>query len=142
MAVNVSKETAARLAALEHERHRLADELDAAWKQNSALSSRVSDLERQLAHRDRGIASLRSDTGDLERQLAAAKQRTAVLEAQLAATGGAAGDKDKLAAELAAAKQRIADLENQLDQSKGSLAKAEKDLLKALDLKFPRERFR
>jgi len=107
------------------ERQRLADELAAAQKQNGALSSRVSELERQLA---------------------AAKQRNADLEAQLAAMGSAAGDKNKLAAELAAARQRVADLEkqladcearvadlrSQLDQSKGSLAKAEKDLLKAL----------
>ena len=102
-----------------------AAELAAAQKQNSAHSSRMSDLERQLA---------------------AAKQRNADLEAQLAAMGAAAGDKNKLAAEMAAARQRIADLEkqlaecearmadlrSQLDQSKGSLTKAEKDLLKAL----------
>jgi len=83
---------------------------------------------------------------DLERQLTAEKQRTADLEARLAAMGDAAGDKNKLAAELAAARQRIADLEkqladcearsadlrSQLDQSKGSLATAEKNLLKAL----------
>lgn len=120
-----SKEAAARLAALEKERQRLADELAAAQKQNGALNSRVSDLERQLA---------------------AAKQRNADLEAQLAAMSGMAGDKNKLAAELAAARQRIADLEkqladcearladlrSQLDQSKGSLAKAERDLIKAL----------
>jgi chemotaxis protein MotB len=95
MADNASKNATARLAALEKERQRLADELAAA---------------------------------------------------QLAATGSAAGDKNTLAAELAAARQRIADLEKQLadcearvanprshlDQSKGSLAKAEKDLLKAL----------
>jgi chemotaxis protein MotB len=120
-----SKEAAARLAALEKERQRLADELAAAQRQNGALNSRASDLERQLA---------------------AAKQRNADLEAQLAAMGGMAGDKNKLAAELAAARQRIADLEkqladcearvadlrSQLDQSKGSLAKAERDLIKAL----------
>ena len=119
------KDAAAPLAALEQERQRLADELDAARKQNGALSSRVSDLERQFT---------------------AEKQRTADLEARLAAMGEAAGDKNKLAAELAAARQRIADLEkqladcearsadlrSQLDQSKGSLATAEKDLLKAL----------
>lgn len=118
-------DNAARLAALEKERQRLADELAAAQRQNGALSSRASDLERQLA---------------------AAKQRNADLEAQLAAMGGMAGDKNKLSAELAAARQRITDLEkqladcearvadlrSQLDQSKGSLAKAEKDLLKAL----------
>ena len=122
---NAPKDVGTDLAALEKDRQRLADELAAARKQNGALSSRVSDLERQLA---------------------AAKQRNADLEAQLAAMGGMAGDKNKLAAELAAARQRIAELEkqladcearladlrSQLDQSKGSLAKAEKDLLKAL----------
>ena len=95
MADNAAKEATARLAALEKERQRLADELAAA---------------------------------------------------QLAATSSAAGDKNTLADELAAARRRIADLEKQfdecearvanprshLDQSKGSLAKAEKDLLKAL----------
>src|SRR5665811_1281393 len=45
---NASKQAAARLAALENDRQRLADELVAAKKQNGALSSRVSDLERQL----------------------------------------------------------------------------------------------
>ena len=42
-----SKEMAARLAALEQDRQRLADELEAARRQNTGLSSRVSDLERQ-----------------------------------------------------------------------------------------------
>ena len=125
MTDNTARDAAAQIAALEKDRQRLADELAAAQKQNAALSSRVSDLERQLA---------------------AAKQRNADLEAQLAAMGGMAGDKNKLAAELAATRQRIADLEkqladcearvadlrSQLDQSKGSLAKAEKDLIKAL----------
>ena len=143
---SVLKDVGADLAALEKDRQRLADELAAARKQNSALNSRVSDLERQLADRDREIATLRSRVSDLERQLAAAKQRIADLEAQLAAMGGMAGDKNKLADELAAARQRIADLEkqladcearladlrSQLDQNKGSLAQAEKDLIKAL----------
>lgn len=125
MTDNAARDAAARIAALEKDRQRLADELAAAQKQNGALNSRVSDLERQLA---------------------AAKQRNSDLEAQLAAMGGMAGDKNKLAAELAAARQRIADLEkqladcearvadlrSQLDQSKGSLAKAERDLIKAL----------
>ena len=42
----------------------LEDQLAAAQKQNVALSRRVSDLERQLADRDREIASLRSGAGD------------------------------------------------------------------------------
>jgi len=64
----------------------MAAELAAAQKQNGELSSRASDLERQLA---------------------ASKQRADGLEAQLAAMSGVASDK-------------------------GHLAKAEKDLLKAL----------
>ncbi|MBH0192854.1 MAG: OmpA family protein [Nitrospira sp.] len=125
VAPDASQEMAARLAALERDRQRLADELEAARKQNRTLSGRVSDLERQLADRDRELAALRSGAGDSAR-----------LASQLAAAQSdlsrAQGDKDKLAAELATAKQRIAELEAQLSQSKGDLAKAEKDLLKAL----------
>ena len=103
-----SDDTAARLASLEKERQRLADELAAAQRQNGALSSRVSDLERQLADRDREIAALRSGAGD---------------SAKLAA------DLEK---QLADCEARLAGLRGQLDQSKDNLAKAEKDLLKAL----------
>src|SRR5689334_7030627 len=76
-------DTAARLAALEKERQRLADELAAAQRQHGALSSRVSDLERQLADRDREIAALRAAAGDsakLAAALAASRQRNADLE--------------------------------------------------------------
>ena len=139
----VSEDPGARLAALEQERQRLADELAAARKQNSALSSRVSDLERQLADRDREIAALRANAGDSaklasqlsaaqgslnqsQQQLAAANKRNADLEAQLAAQlaamGIATGDKDKLAAELAANKQRVAELERQLADRDKELA--------------------
>ena len=94
------------------ERQRLLDELDAAQKQNRALSSRVSDLERQLADRDQEIASLRSGAGDsakqLSSQLAAANSRNSGLESQLAEMGG-------VAAEMAASKQRVAELERQLE---------------------------
>lgn len=120
-----SDPTADRLAALERERQQLADELAAARRQNGALSSRVSELESQLAERDREIATLRSGSGE-----------SAALASQLAGARGdlsqSQSEKDRLAAELAAANQRIADLEGQLDQSKGSLAKAERDLIKAL----------
>ena len=104
---------------------KLADELDAARKQNHALSSRASDLERQLADRDREIAALRSGAGEsakLAADLAASRQRNADLERRLS-------DLDK---QLADCEARLAGLRSQLDQSKGSLAKAEKDLLKAL----------
>ncbi|MGE0467926.1 MAG: OmpA family protein [Nitrospira sp.] len=115
--------SADRLAALERERQQLADELAAARKQNGALSSRVSDLERQLADRD--VEALRSGSGE-----------SAALASQLAGARGdlsqSQSEKDRLAAELAAANQRIADLEDLLNQSKGSLAKAERNLIKAL----------
>ena len=44
-APNAAEDNAARLAALEKERQRLADELAAAQRQNGALTSRVSDLK-------------------------------------------------------------------------------------------------
>jgi chemotaxis protein MotB len=75
---HAAQEAAARLAALENDRQRLADELAAAKKQNGALNSRASDLERQLADRDREIASLRSGAGDsamLASQLSASNSR-------------------------------------------------------------------
>src|SRR4051812_26189233 len=55
MVDHAAKEAADRLAALENDRQRLADELASTEKQNGVLSSRVSDLERQLADRDREI---------------------------------------------------------------------------------------
>ena len=125
IAADASKDMAARLAALEKERQRLADELAAAQRQNGALSSRVNDLERQLAARDREIAALRSGAGDsakLAADLAASRQRNADLERRIA-------DIEK---QLADCEARLAGLRGQLDQSKDSLAKAEKDLLKAL----------
>jgi len=91
--------------------------LDAAQKQNRFLTNRVSDLERQLADRDREIASLRSGAGDSAKlasqlsaansSLAAANSKNSGLEAQLAGMSGMRTD-------LAACKQRIADLERQL----------------------------
>ena len=104
----------------------LRDQLAAAQKQNATLSSRVSDLERQLADRDREIASLRSGAGNsakLASQLSAAQgdlnqsqQRAADLQRQLAASQAlAAGD-------LAATKQRISDLEKQIADRDKELA--------------------
>ena len=114
-------------------------QLAATQKQNDALNRRVSDLERQLAERDREIASLRSGAGDsakLASQLAAAQgelnqsqQRAGNLERELAASQAlvaslqaGAGDKDKLAADLAAARHQIVDLERQLADRDKELA--------------------
>ena len=152
---NTSTDYAARLAALEQERQRLANELAAARKENGTLSDRVKALESQLADRDRELAALRAGAGDssrlagqlssaqsdvdranariaeLERQLAAAQAAAdlAAAQSQLAALQAGAGDKDKLAAELAAAKQRNADLQTQLTALGG--AAGDKDKLAA-----------
>ncbi|UVT22183.1 MAG: OmpA family protein [Nitrospira sp.] len=128
---DASQEMAARLAALERDRQRLADELEAARKQNGTLSNRVSDLERQLADRDREIVALRSSTGDsvtLASQLSAAQMEKDGLAAELAAARQHSGDKDRLAAELAAANQRVADLESQLADRDKELAGLRGDL--------------
>ncbi len=117
-----SKDMAARLAALEKERQRLADELAAARRENGALSERVKALESQLADRDRELAALRAGAGNsskLAGQLSSAQSdldranaRIADLERQLAAAQTAAGsDKDKLAADLAAAQSQLAALQ-------------------------------
>jgi chemotaxis protein MotB len=134
-----SDPTTDRLAALERERQRLAEALEAARRQNGTLSDRVSELERELADRDREIAALRSGAGDtaaLAGQLSATQSEKDRLAAELAASRQHIEDHDRLAAELetqlTTARQRIADLEGQLNQSRGSLAKAERDLLKAL----------
>lgn len=119
---NTSTDYASRLAALEQERQRLADELAAARKENGNLSDRVKALESQLADRDRELAALRAGAGDsskLAGQLSStqgdldrANARIADLERQLAAAQTSAGsDKDKLAADLAAAQSQLAALQ-------------------------------
>lgn len=116
-----SDPTADRLAALERDRNRLADELEAARKRNEVLSGRVSELERQLVERDRELAALQAGSGD-----------KAALASQLAAARGDLGqsqsEKDRLVAELAAANQRIADLEGQLAGRDQELAGLRGDL--------------
>ena len=95
-----------------------AAELATAQKQNSGLSSRASDLERQLA--------------DSNRELAASMALAAGLQA-------GSGDKDKLAADLAAARQRNAELESELAALRGELSaemaklkEAQRGLIRAL----------
>lgn len=68
---------------------------------------KASDVQRQLADRDKEIAALRSNAGDsakLSSQLSAAQRD--LTQSQ--------GEKDRLVAELASAKQRNSDLEGQL----------------------------
>jgi chemotaxis protein MotB len=107
---------------------------DLAAEQNRALSSRVSNLERQLADRDREIASLRSGAGDsakLASQLSAANSKNSGLEAQLAGMNA-------MTAEMATHKQRIAELERQLadrdrelESLRGTLSAEEQKLKEA-----------
>ena len=153
VAPDASQEMAARLAALERDRSRLAEELEAARRQNRTLSSRVSELERQLADRDREIAALRSGAGDnaaFAGQLSAAQSEKDRLAAELAAVRQHNEDHDRLAAEsesqLAALRQRNSDLESQLaDRDKelsglrgdlsaemAKLKQAERGLIRAL----------
>ena len=116
----------------------IAADLAAAQKQNGALSSRVSDLERQLADRDRELAALRAgadQSARLASQLSAAQSnmdqsrtRVSDLERQLAAAQTTGAEKDKLAAELAAAKQRQAELEAQRAERDKELAGLRSDL--------------
>ena len=134
----------------------LAAELAAAQKQNGVLSSRVSDLERQIADRDRELASLRAGAGESARlasQLSAAqdtleqsKTRVSDLQRQLAAAQESGADRDQLATDLEAAKQRLADLEAQraahdkelaglqshLSAEMAKLAEAQRGLIRAL----------
>jgi len=99
----------------------------------------MNDLERQLADRDREIASLRSGAGNsaqlasqlssTQGELTQSQQRADNLAQELAASQAlatslqaGAGDKDKLAADLAAANQRIAELDKQLTERDKELA--------------------
>jgi len=56
-----AEDDAARLAALEKERQRLADELAAAQRQNGALNSRLSDLEGQLTQSKGSLVKAEKD---------------------------------------------------------------------------------
>ncbi len=128
---DASQEMAARLAALERDRSRLAEELEAARRQNGTLSSRVSELERQLADRDREIAALRSDTAD-SAKLSSQQGDSDRLAAELAAARLHNEDHDRLAAEmesqLAALRQRNSDLESQVADRDKELAGLRGDL--------------
>jgi chemotaxis protein MotB len=112
------------------------DELGAAQKQIRALNGRVSDLERQLADRDREIAALRTSAGDSAKlasqlsaansSLAAANSKNSSLESSLAAANSKNSSLDAqlaaAAAGTAASQQRIAELERQLADRDKELA--------------------
>ncbi|RPH80172.1 MAG: hypothetical protein EHM80_05955, partial [Nitrospiraceae bacterium] len=60
-APKATDDNAARLAALEKERQRLADELTVAQRQNAALNNRVSDLEGQLGQSKGSLSKAEKD---------------------------------------------------------------------------------
>jgi chemotaxis protein MotB len=120
-AEKAAADMAARLAAMERERQRLADDLAAAKQEGDASAARAKSMEEQLGDRDRELASLRSSAGDASRltsQLSAAqgeldqsRARTADLERQLTELRAAASEKDRLAADLASAQAQVAALQ-------------------------------
>jgi len=91
---------------------------------------------------DRDISNLQKRIGYLDRQLAAANERNAELEAQHAPMDRDISTLQKRVAylqkQLEECEARLAALGGQPDQSKGSLAQAEKDLLKALQPEISR----
>lgn len=136
VAEKADKDMGALAAVREREHQRLAAELADTLKQNRALTSRVSELEKQLADRDRELASLRSKAeADLDRakskaqaDLDRANARVAELERQLAAANAASADRDRLAADLAASQSQLAALEKQLAERDKELASLQGDL--------------
>lgn len=127
---------AALNAAREKVHQQLAGELADALKQNRALTARVSETEKQLADRDRELASLRSKAqADLDQ----ANARVAELNRQLAAANSASADRDRLAADLAAAQAQLAERDKELASLQGDLSAemaklraAERGLIRAL----------
>lgn len=119
------KDMAAQSLVREKEHQRLAGDLADALKQNRALTARVSEVEKQLADRDRELASLRSKTqADLDR----ANARVTELERQLAAATSASADRNRLAADLAAAQTQLAAMESQMAERDKQLASLQGDL--------------
>jgi chemotaxis protein MotB len=100
------------------DKERLAAELAAAQSRMTALHAAAEEKDRLASE----AAAANRQFAALEAELAAGKQRNADLEAQLAAMGGMAGEKDTLAAELSAGKQRVAELESQLGERDKELA--------------------
>lgn len=129
------KDMAAQKVSREKEHQRLAAELADEMKQNRALTARVNEAEKQLADRDRELASLRSKaqaeqdranarTAELEQ----ANARVAELERQLTAANAASADRNRLAADLAAAQAQLAASEKQLAERDKELASLQGDL--------------
>ncbi len=128
---DAAQEMAARLAALENDRQRLADELAATQRQLAARDRQLAEAtadRNQIADKLAAMQNGAGETDKLASELVAVKQRIAELEAQLAAAQGSGAEKDKLAAELAEAKQRLSDLESQLADRDKELAGLRGDL--------------
>ena len=117
----------------EAEQQRLRNALAAAQKENGVLTTRAGDLERQLADRNRELASAQSSANDSLRsaqaELDASKSRATDLERQLAArdqelaalrTGGS--DASQLASQLSDANSEKALLAASLAASQSQVA--------------------
>ena len=111
----------ARIAALERERQRLTEALAAAQDELARArtratsidtqSARLSELDRQLLDQDQELARLRGSSDEL-----------AKAKLQLASLSGTLSERD----------QEIARLKALLDQEKGSLAQAQRGLVRSL----------
>lgn len=114
-----------------------------AWeKEQQRVRDELAAALRQLADRDRELASLRAGAGEASRlagqafsasgdvsqcnacaaDLAAAQQRAALLESQLAGFQAASGERGRLAADLASVRQHMAELERQVAERDKELA--------------------
>lgn len=122
------KDMAAQKAAREKQHQQLAGDLADALKQNRALTARVSELEKQLAERDRELASLRSKAQAEQDRANAANARVAELERQLTAANAASADRNRLAADLTAAQAQLAALQSQMAERDKELASLQGDL--------------
>jgi len=78
------------------------------------------------------LQRLKDELASARKQAADLRQRNSDLEMQLAAMGGSAADKNKLASELSASRQRVTELEGQLAALRGTLAGESAELARQL----------
>ena len=131
----IGDDRASRMTASEQERQKLSDALAADQQKNAGLGSqagRIGDLERQLAARDQDLAALRGNVSDGSQEIARLKGQ---LEQGQVGADELARSKEQaasLSSTLSKRDQEIVRLKSLSDQQKGSLAKAERDVLASL----------
>jgi chemotaxis protein MotB len=116
---------AARLAALEQDRQLLTEDLEAARRQNEALSNRVGDVEGQLSASNIERDQLASELAALQSGAAAA----AIVSSDLAASNQRVADLER---QLADRDKELAGLRGELSEETEKLKQAERGLLRAL----------